>query len=178
MTPSEFETTGIAITRSAVGWQSKLATVLGVKSRTVRRWIAEGRETGVMPASAQEAITRAMGQADTRSVWPRGEWLIGYDEHDRLLVQHLQSPRFTARVVMTDGAGNPLPEEGPADVLSGTVYVAVGDDPEGETLLCEIAWIDEPSPGEVTQLLEAASDAHDRWIDDRYREGGGGGNFV
>jgi len=84
---------------------------------------------------------------------------------DGHLVQHLQPPRFTARVVYTDPDGLPLDEEIPADVLSGIVYVADGGDPEGDVLLCEIAWIDTPDPGEVTPLLEAASDAFEAWDD-------------
>jgi len=32
-------------------------------------------------------------------------------------------------------------------------------------LLCEIAWIDEPSPGEVTQLMEAVADAGPAWVE-------------
>lgn len=52
-------------------------------------------------------------------------------------------------------ATRPEPGEEPADVLSGGVYSS------GDYLLCEIDWIDRPSPGEVTQLLEAAADAVD-----------------
>ena len=43
------------------------------------------------------------------------------------------------------------------------VYVADGGDLEGDVLLCGIAWIDKPSPGEVTQLTEAAADAWEAW---------------
>ena len=164
MTPDQFQTAAIAVTRTAVGWQSKLASALGVKTRTVRRWLASGHETGIMPPAAVAAISEAMGKADTGTVWPRGEWLVGRDDGGRLCVQHLQPPRFTARVVFTERDGETaMPGEGPADILSGVVYVAEGGDPEGDALLCEIAWIDEPSPGEVTQLMEAAADAWLAW---------------
>ena len=73
-------------------------------------------------------------------------------------------PRFTARVVYTAPGGEAaMPGEGPANILSGTTYVANGGDVEGDVLLCEIAWTDEPSPGEVTQLMEAAADAWEAW---------------
>ena len=67
-----------------------------------------------------------------------------------------QPPRFVARVVAVDDAGEPLPEEEPADVLSGVVYASA------DYLLCEIEWIEPVPPGEVTQWLEAAADAVER----------------
>ncbi len=164
MTPQQFRSAAVAVTRTALGWQTKIARTLGVQSRTVRRWLVVGRETGIMPDAAVAAISEAMGEVDTAAVWPRGEWLVGRDDGGRLLVQHLHFPRFTARAVHTaPGGATPAEEEQPADILSGVVYVADGGDPEGDALLCEIAWIDEPSPGEVTQMMEAAADAWEAW---------------
>ena len=68
-------------------------------------------------------------------------------------------------VYATPGGETAIAEEGPADILSGVVYVADGGAPEGDVLLCEIAWINEPSPGEVTQLMEAVADAWPAWVE-------------
>lgn len=67
-----------------------------------------------------------------------------------------QQHTFTLLVIESDGY-EALPDEEPADVLTGIVYSA-----DAETVLAEIDWIDTPRPGEVTQLLEAAADAVDR----------------
>lgn len=126
----------------------------------VRRWVSGEYP---IPEEVAEALTALMGGIDRSAVWPRGEWLVGRDEAGRTMVYHMQAPRFIARAVLTDPDGLPIPEEGPADVISGTVYVVDGADPEGDVLLCEIDWIDTPSPGEVAQVLEAAADAFEAW---------------
>ena len=53
--------------------------------------------------------------------------------------------------------GEPDPGELPADVVSGAVYQI-----DEDTVLCEVDWIDQPSPGEIVALLEAAADAISR----------------
>lgn len=154
MTPEQFLTTSCAILRTTVGWQTKIAHRLGVEPRTVRRWI-EARE---IPAWAVEKLTEMIGRADA-DAWPRDEWLIGDarggDGQQREYIVHLQVPRFSARIVMRDDDGDPLASEQPADVVSGTVYASEN------YCLCEIDWIDQPRPGEITQLMEAAADAID-----------------
>lgn len=172
MNAAEFQALSTAILRSTVGWQTKIArhmTQLGYDKgwspRNVRRWIAADK----IPDHAASEIKEVIGLSDIHQQWPRGEWLVG----DSVLpcgtttknVIHLQVPRFVARVVFCDPDGNPLPEERPADVLSGTVFIADGSDPEGDVVLCEIAWIDEPKSGEVIQLLEAAANAYEQWED-------------
>jgi|GEM_PF-3753757 Uncharacterized protein conserved in bacteria len=62
----------------------------------------------------------------------------------REYIVHLMPPRLVARVVETDADSRPVPEEMPADVISGTVYVA-----GPETLLCEVGWFDAVDPGEI-----------------------------
>ncbi len=156
MTRDEFAAASIAILRSAVGWQSAIARRLGIDSRTVRRWLAAGE----IPAWADAKLAELMGGL-AAGPWPRDEWIVGdalgRDGRRREYVVHLAPPRFAARIVACGEDGTPLPDEQPADALSGAVYSA---DPE--TVLCEIDWIDAPDPGEVAQLLEAAADEIER----------------
>lgn len=159
MNAREFETLAIALIRTATGWQTKIARRLGYEPRTIRRWIA----ADAIPDHAAEELRRQIGMSDPGAQWPRGEWLVGRDDAGRVMVCHLQAPRFAGRIVYCDADGAPLPEEEPADVLSGAVYVVDGGDPEGDVVLCEIAWFDRPKEGEVVQLLEAAADAFEAW---------------
>ena len=153
MTAADFQTAAIAILRSAIGWQTAIAQRLGIESRTVRRWLV----TGETPAWVDGRIAEMMGGLGP-AVWPRDEWIIGdgvtHDGRRREYIMHTAAPRFIARIVAVDEDGLPEDTDLPADIVGGTVYQA---DPE--TLLCEIEWIDEVSPGAVTHLLEAAADA-------------------
>lgn len=153
MTRDEFQAASIALLRSAIGWQTAIARRLGVESRTVRRWLRSGE----IPAWVDARLAELMGGIGP-SPWPRDEWVIGDgvtgDGRAREYIIHVAAPRFVARIVACDADGQPLPEEAPADVISGVVYAI---DPE--TVLCEIEWIDEPSPGQIAALLEAAADA-------------------
>lgn len=155
MTADEFATAAIAILRTPLGWQSAIARRLEVDSRLVRRWLKDGQT----PPWVDDRLAEMVGARDI-SPWPRDEWMIGDavtgDGRRREYIVHLMPPRFVARIVSCDDDGTPEPGEQPADVTSGTVYVA---DPF--TVLCEIEWFDEVSPGEVTHLLEAAADAID-----------------
>lgn len=167
----EFETACIALTRTAVGWQSKAAKILGVQVRTFQRWIKEGRDTGAMPQHAVDKLADVIGRADPSSVWPRDEWMHGHNaDGSREYITHLQAPRFVARVV-SEGPNGPHESDMPADTLSGQVYVMDGSDQEDQLVLCEVAWIDEPRPGEVVQLFEAASDFYEYAIAVRSEEG-------
>ena len=153
MTGDEFAAAAIALLGSAVGWQSAIARRLRVNPRRVREWLARG-ET---PAWVDQAITEQMGGISA-APWPRDEWIIGdgvtADGRAREYIVHTAPPRFVARIVMCGADGAPVREEQPAGASSGVVYWA---DPD--TLLAEIEWIDQPAPGEVTGLLEAAADA-------------------
>ena len=158
MTADEFTTTAIALLRSAIGWQSAIAKRLDVDSRVVRRWLKDGQT----PPWVDDTLAELVGAKDI-SPWPRDEWLIGdavtANGHRREYVMHLVAPRFVARIVECDDSG-PCPNEEPADTISGTVYVIDGDD-FGETVLCEVDWIDEVPVGQMVQLLEAAANAID-----------------
>lgn len=154
MDAKKFQATSIAILRTAVGWQSRIAERLGIESRTVRRWIKQGQT----PPWVDERLAEMIG-ATAIAPWPRDEWLIGDGISPNLrgrreYIMHMQPPRFIARVVAIDDDGEPEGGEEPADVNSGTVYQA-----NEETLLCEIEWIDAVAPGEHVLWLEAASDA-------------------
>lgn len=155
MTAGEFTAASIALLRSSVGWQTAIARRLGIESRTVRRWLAAGEA----PEWVGEKLRALMGGSG-RGPFPRDEWMAGdgvtADGRAREYIVHLAPPRFVARVVAIDDSGLPEAAEEPADVLTGIVYSAA----EG-TLLCEIDWIDQPRPGEITQLMEAAADALD-----------------
>lgn len=156
MTSDEFQSTAIAILRSAVGWQSAIARRLGVEPRTVRRWLASGE----FPPDIDDRLGALIGAGDINP-WPRDEWVIGDtlggDGQRREYIVHLQPPRFVARIVALDDDGEPEADEMPADIVSGTVYQA---DPE--TVLCEIDWIDDVPPGERVKWLDAAADAIER----------------
>jgi len=155
MTPAEFTTASIAILRSAVGWQSAIARRLGVESRTVRRWLADA----AVPPWVDARMAELMGAREAAGPWPRDEWIVGdgvsQDGYRREYVIHVAPPRFVARVVAVDDQGMPEPSEGPADVVSGVVYST------GDSLLCEVDWIDQPEPGQITHLMDAAADAVD-----------------
>ena len=69
MDAAKFRATSIALLRSADGWQSAIARRLGVESRTVRRWLAQGKTPGWVDAKLGEAI----GLGDV-APWPRDEW--------------------------------------------------------------------------------------------------------
>lgn len=154
MTRDEFQIAACALLGTTIGWQSAIARRLGVDSRTVRRWLAEG----ATPPWVDARMAELMGTAE-RGPWPRDEWVVGDGVTAagcrREYVAHLMPPRFVARVVAVDElTGRPEPQELPADATSGTVYQAdVG------TLLCEVEWIDDPPAGQITALMEAAADA-------------------
>ena len=139
-----------------VGWQSAIARKLRsrggvneVNNRTVRRWLASGH----VPDWVEAQLVEMMG-GTSPTPWPRDEWILGDGQDGREYIVHAAPPRFVARVVMVDEAtGLPAPAEEPADVAGGIVYVV----DEG-TVLCEIEWIDEVDPGQVTPLIEAAAD--------------------
>ena len=151
MTNEEFTTASISILRSAVGWQTAIARRLGVEPRTVRRWLA----AGATPEWVDEKFAAWKGLADL-SPWPRDEWMLGdarmVNGGRREFIAHMQPPRFFARVVAVDDDGIPEPAEQPADTLSGVVYAS------GDYVLCEVDWVDQPTPGEVAKWLEAAAD--------------------
>lgn len=157
MTRDEFQTLAIALVGTAVGWQAKIARRLSIEPRTVRRWI----ENEDFPGWALEKLT-ALSGANEVGPWPRDEWIIGDawsgDGHIRTYITHALEPRFIARVVNVDEDGLPTPNEGHADLLSGTVYAA-----DQDTIFCEVVWIDEVKAGAVTMLMEAAADAIERY---------------
>lgn len=155
MTSDEFTAASIAILRTGVGWQTKIAERLGISRVTVFRWL----KLNEIPGWAVEKLAEMMGARDL-SPWPRDEWILGDalggDGKRREYIVHTAAPRFVARVVAADDDSEPEPGEHPADTLSGTVYSSDG------YLICEIEWIDDPRPGEITQLMEAAADEIDR----------------
>lgn len=159
MTPEEFRQASIALLRTSVGWQSGVARHLNIDSRTVRRWLADGDVPGWVDGRMRELMGGTSAAA-----WPRDEWVIGdgvsSDGHRREYIVHTVTPMFIARIVECDPlSGLPEPDEEPVDVLSETVFSF------DDTVLCEFAWLDQPNPGEITQLLEAAADAIDRQND-------------
>lgn len=158
MTPATFQTLSIALVRSSMGWQTKIAAKLDVETRTVRRWLKAGK----IPDWVEQKIEALTG-ASSQSPWPRDEWVtgdtFGADGKRREYIVHLQLPRFIARIVACDEEGEVDKSEHPADVVSGTVYTSDG------YILSELTWIDEPKSGEVVQLLEAACNEIDRMSD-------------
>jgi hypothetical protein len=162
MTADEFTAASIALLRSAVGWQSAIARRLRCTDRQVRRWLQSRR----IPDWVAERFAEMTRLRDNAGDWPRDEWILG----DGIggpggmqceYIVHAVAPRFIARVVETDeDTGQLETGDPPADLLSGVVY-----DAGFGTTLCEIVWIDEPDPKNLTALMEAASDAIERAVD-------------
>ena len=157
LTPDEIVSIATALHGSPAGAVSALADRLGVSKRTATRW-ARG-QAAVPPGVAEElrALVGLGAPADT--AWRRDEWIIGEggegtDGTCRQYLIHAWPPRFRARVVLVDEAGEPSEEELPADVLSGIVYAGGVD-----FVLCEIEWID-PAPfgEELLALMDQAAD--------------------
>lgn len=161
MNRDELQTAAIALLRSAVSWQSGLARLLKIEVRTVRRWVSEN----ATPEWVEAEIGKLMGAQDALP-YPRDEWLIGEavtaDGRNREYIVHLAPPRFAARIVVTDPYGIPIPSEMPADTMNGTVYQI-----DDETILCEVAFFDDVTPAEITQLMEAACNAIDQEAENR-----------
>ena len=156
MTPEQFQTSSIALLRSAVGWQTAIAKRLGFKDASrVRKWL-RGAES--IPPWVEARFAEWTG-ATAIAPWPRDEWMIGDamggDGRRREYIAHLQVPRFVARIVQCDDDGLPMPDEKPADILTGVVYSSE------QYVLAEITWIDEVAPNEIVKWLEAAADAID-----------------
>jgi hypothetical protein len=156
MNVEDFTRTAVALLRTTVGWQSKIARLLGCNSREVRRWL----KRGWAPPSVAARLAELM-ELKRPNVWPRDEWLIGWAPSDRggmgrRHIVHLQPPRFVARIVQLDEDGRaPAAFEEPVDMASfGTRYQI-----DVDLALAEIEWFDQPRPGQVTGLLEAAGDA-------------------
>ena len=59
MDAEKFMQTSISLLRSAVGWQAAIARLLGVDSRTVRRWIADDATPEWVDAKMAELIGAA-----------------------------------------------------------------------------------------------------------------------
>lgn len=153
MTTDDFAAAAIAVLRSAIGWQTRIAARLGVDPRTVRRWL----KNGVIPSWVDARFAEWIG-ASAGPALPRDEWIVGDAVHGRRreYIVHARAPRFIARVVACDERGLPLPEEEPADILSGVIYST------DDMLLCEVVCIDEVVPGDIVRLMEAAADALSR----------------
>lgn len=156
MTNAELRALGLAVWGHE--WQSPLARALGVNKRTVARWAAG--DTAI-PESVSEEIRRVLGVGDSvNPEWPRDQWITGDGPTGpdgrtrREYIIHTVRPRFIARVVNVDEEGLPVAGELPADVLTGVCYSA------GDSLICEIVWIDAP-PAEhaLLVLMDAAADA-------------------
>lgn len=145
MTPYEFRAIGQRLL--GPGWQTRLARLLGVADRTVRRW-ASGDSPIPEGLPADLARLEAAGAG-----WPRDRWLIATDpESQRDYLIHTREPRFIARVSLED------PE---ADEVTGITYSCRS----GE-VLCEIVWfdpppLDEPSLLRLLQEGESALEVHD-----------------
>jgi hypothetical protein len=83
------------------------------------------------------------------------EWLVSYDLSDDLFKQtrinHLEHPRFSARVVECDENGEPMPEEEVADLETGQIFR--GSD---NVAICEVLWDDPVDPAEQVEWLKRA----------------------
>ena len=156
MTAAEFRAIGVAFYGDTNEWHTAMAERLGVSPREVNRW-ASGASR--IPPGVVAALNPTQESHD----WPRDEWICGEGlpdaiGHRREYVVHTKPPRFIARAVQVDSEIGIMPDEAPADALSGLVFSANED-----TDLCEIVWIDLPPTDEteLRALLSAAADALD-----------------
>lgn len=153
MTAAEFRAVGAGM-YGGRGWQRALADRLGVADRTVRRW-ASGA------SRIPPEVVRELGVMHAATEWPRDEWITGEGAadvggHRREYVLRTAEPRFVARAVLWDDFIGMMPQEAPADCVSGVTFRAADD-----TMLCEIVWIDPPphDEEELRRLLQGAADA-------------------
>lgn len=156
MNNDEFETLAIKVLGSPLGWQSKIARVLDVNDRTVRRWLA----TKQIPSFVNDKLVLLL-QINNNSPYPRDEWVIGdndklsKDKKPREYIIHVQYPRFIARITSgfhDDDDGFIVDKtEMPCD-LNNTVYVV-----DDETVLCEINWFDIVDASEAAKWLDEAT---------------------
>jgi transcriptional regulator with XRE-family HTH domain len=135
---------------------SEFARRLGLAPRSMRRMLSG--ETPILPRT-EAAIRRMLGVGDaTPDAWPRDEWIVGEGPPPtrREYLIHTAAPRFIARVVAMDTlTDQPEPDEEPADTMTGVTYAA------GDSLICEITWID-PPPSDPTALLTLIDRAADQ----------------
>ena len=147
---------------SAYGWQSSMATLLGVNDRTVRRW-ASGESD--IPDWVETKLRKAMGIDPLLGfiLTPHDDWLIADGRNRREYIIHTRTPRFCARIVAVDPSeGTPLPDQGQADVTTGVVY-QLGLD----CVLCEITWLDAPPGAAALQkLMDEAGDFYEHGVDE------------
>ena len=91
------------------------------------------------------------------------EWLIGAapgrDGKVRTYIYHMAFPRFVARVIDLDQNGEVYPEDQPADLGSGRVYI------DGDRRIFSFTWFEQVYDGGFQPLLDAASAAIDRLED-------------
>ncbi len=160
MTPDELRALGMA--RYGHDWQAPLARAIGVSPRHMRR-LAAGQSA--ISEGVEADIKRALGgSAIVDPDWPRDTYIVGDARDDlgavREYVVRCRPPRFTARVVSLDNAGEPEGGEQPVDVITGIVYASEG------YVLAEIAWADAmPGIADIHRMLEEACDAIDASVD-------------
>lgn len=151
MTPTELR----ALILASGLTNSEFARRLGINPRHMRRMLA-----GEQPINSrmEAAINALFGGTDELNPYlPRDRWIVGEGPPPdrREYIIHTAAPRFIARVVaINETTGEPELSEEPADIEGGIVYEA------GDSLLCEIQWID-PSPANpvtLSRLMDAAAD--------------------
>lgn len=151
MTYDELEERAANAFGAMAGLQGRLAKLFDVRPRAIRRWA----EMNEIPDWAVEKFTNfeAAHESVKRG---RDEWIIGngFDDegYNREYIFHTAEPRFYGRVVLVDGDGNPVSDEGETDILAGHTFKF-----SDTHWLCEVIWIDEPDDVEaILAVFEAA----------------------
>lgn len=160
----KFQSAAIALLGTAIGWQTKIARLLKISDRTVRKWL----QSEEIPDWVEKEFAKLMGLEDL-SPYPRDAWIVG-DSVDnngnrREYIYHAQFPRFIARIVALDEDDDAIDEDDvvldgrrvlmselPVD-LNGVVNQA-----DEDTVFCEIDFIDHFGSVEAQKWLEAAAD--------------------
>ncbi|WP_310620460.1 hypothetical protein [Flexibacterium corallicola] len=147
MTPDEFKSISFAVLGTTLGWEAKIAAQLGKDPKVIRGWLT--KEISI-PDDIAAKLEELKGKADPHSS-PDYEWLVGESVNSnwtrREYIYHMQTPRFTARILTYDFEGKPRFTEKP----KGKVY------PVNKVVaLCDVNWIDEPESDEAEGLISAA----------------------
>lgn len=95
MTREEFISNAVALVGGGYGWQTRLAELLGISDRTIRRVCSPG---GIHPTGGMiRAINEAMGEA-SNSV-RHAEWICGDGDDGREYLIHTSFPKFRCLVI-------------------------------------------------------------------------------
>lgn len=162
----QFTSAAIAVLGTANGWQTAIAEKLGVADRTVRRWIAGEKE---IPAWVDERM-KGLIQFGANVHVARDEWIIGEDVAEgRRYILHTRFPRFLARIVYINAAGEVDLEDYPV-ATGGTVFRAAVYDDGSKEEFREIIFYDSCETDDIAYWLDKAADLFEEWLENESKK--------